>query len=327
MIFTVPIHEFNDCHEPGGTRAGGRWARRGVCGGTTPLTDPDRNRSVFNWQGKDPSVVAFSGAEAAAADNALSKREQPTDDAAKDAIVKTLAARLVDEPGLASLFAASGFPAPYSGGDKDAMARNVAVGLLDAWLLTSGDSDVRSVAVQLVANDQFGLGATYVGALRNDPAALGQASTFAKQHRQALGVFLQGMYEETQNWLEANHVGPDGYVTLYRGWTANTQTEPGLAGANLKKGVVADVSLQPLSSFTTQYATAKGFSTAGIGNTPLVMAVRVPVSRILGTGRTGFGSLFMREVVVLGGAYPGFMMDATSVSEASFLAQSKQGRP
>ena len=58
------------------------------------------------------------------------------------------------------------------------------------------------------------------------------------------------------------------------------------------------MSLQPASSFSSDYLTAKNFT----GGDSAIVAASVPASRILGTSRTGLGALNEREFVVMAGA-------------------------
>ena len=59
----------------------------------------------------------------------------------------------------------------------------------------------------------------------------------------------------------------------------------------------ADLALQPISSFSTSYRTARGFGSGG--DTQTVIACVVPVEHILSTAKTGFGCLSEGEVTVL----------------------------
>ncbi len=89
-------------------------------------------------------------------------------------------------------------------------------------------------------------------------------------------------------------------MSLHRGMTVADSTAGLAVEATALPGVdAAQVILQPMSSFSSQYAQASQF-----GNQ--MFTARIPVERIMGSARTGFGCLNEYEFIVLDG--PGTML-------------------
>lgn len=224
------------------------------------------------------------------------------------------------------------------GGNSEArvaLARNVASSLIHAWAETSSDQQLRSVMMQLAAAEHFKLGSVYDQSLKSGGVVYYQAHEVLDKHRAILTTFLDAMHQNTQTWLKEKGIGKDGYVTLYRGWAARTAQEPGLETVDTRRGTLVDVLLQPMSSFSSSFGTAKSFASSGGADLPLVMAMRVPITKILGTARTGYGCLNESEFVILGGRYPAFIQttrdtdlrDGSDLVASAVLAAARKYRP
>jgi len=173
--------------------------------------------------------------------------------------------------------------------------------LVHRWAETSGDEYPEAIAMQMAARDEFGiLDATldhFAG------RGLARAAEVYATDGPALRAFLRAMYDNTQAYFGGEGF-PD-YITLYRGVYLSEQQllEAGLslpeAGYN---AAVINAQLQPMSSFSLQRATAGNFaSTHEAGKFPVIIATRVPTSRVIGTFRSGYGCADETEFVVLGG--------------------------
>ena len=172
--------------------------------------------------------------------------------------------------------------------------------LVHQWAATSMDTHPQSVALQLAAAEEFGLHDTAElshvdrAAMENGRALLNQTGV-----RPGYKAFLQAMYDNTQDWLEAQGVDE---VQVYRGIEL-----PSLADREVSEHIQArttyseerrDVSLQPMSSFATDPESASDFMSSYHG---AMLAMRVPKERVLSLCITGFGCRSEDEVVVLGG--------------------------
>lgn len=176
--------------------------------------------------------------------------------------------------------------------------------LVSAWAGSSGDTHDISVALQMAAKDAFAIPDKHIEkkalkSLKNheDLDALTSSGihslnpnmTKLKPHeaataRAALQEFVQAQYHETQELLKDKGLT---HVYLARGMHVKADHE------NNKQGT-SKLKLQPASSFSVDYSTAKSF---GHGGT--VFVSRVPREQILSTYLTGFGCMGEHEVVVL----------------------------
>ena len=91
-------------------------------------------------------------------------------------------------------------------------------------------------------------------------------------------------------------------VVLHRGMHLNYPNVP--EGIEvLKSGFESTVNttMQPMSSWSWSYNTAKSFAQRGDFDFNVVYSVKVPASMIMGSARTGFGCLNEFEFVLLDG--------------------------
>jgi hypothetical protein len=163
---------------------------------------------------------------------------------------------------------------------REMEAEIAANNVIKKWANTSGDSDPAAIAVQLVAQETFGLKdavTSHLGAIGGGVLDRGRA--MAEMHGAVIQSALKAMYADTQALLKD---APD-TIWLFRG----------VIRMDVGDGEI--VQLQPMSSFSTSFAAAGGFGS--------VLAMPIPKDRIVSTARTGAGSLGEREVIVLGGHY------------------------
>jgi len=201
-----------------------------------------------------------------------------------------LAAQLKDSPNFQALKSANG--------DTSSTPQQFTLEsrLVGSWAGTSGDNNAVSVGMQLAARDLFGmqekdLSMKALSAIKN----AGSEENVMKQAGKSFGKeidtkivaaglqeFVGGMYRATQADLAARGV-KDVYVA--RGMKISGGVHPEIAG----------VKLQPISSFSTKYSTATGFS----GSKGSVFSAKVPASQVLSTYMSGFGCSNEHEVTVL----------------------------
>jgi 2'-5' RNA ligase len=161
-------------------------------------------------------------------------------------------------------------------------------GLINNWAQTSADSDAWALSLQHAVQDEFGTEPESFGVLSaRSRSAHEEADRIYEAKGPALRAFVRAQYDATQEWLKANNIKD---MTLYRGFSA----KDGITGMSR-----ADITLQPASSFSFDYDSAKFFSYGGEGGYATLISSSVPASRILSTARTGFGCLSEKEVVVL----------------------------
>ena len=229
----------------------------------------------------------------------------------KERIAKTLADRLRGDKeweALVGVLCESELGITYGGGGDYQRIEEKATGaLVSAWAHTAGDGDALSVTMQRAAKDEFGLSDAVLD-------HLGALSSYSERSLQpgfaGMKRFLRAMYDETQEWLSAN--GLDS-VALFRG----AGVEKGFA----KSGEVAEVQLQPMSSFSASPEMALTFCGMADGDESAVLYAAVPRERILGTCQSGYGCREETEMVVLGGSTQMMVAGLTSELRARLPAR------
>ena len=101
---------------------------------------------------------------------------------------------------------------------------------------------------------------------------------------------LREMYQRTQREFGNLHIDE---VVLYRG-VRNRDLVNLVRAGKLKMGDKIPIEMNPLSSWTSDYDSAKAFGR-------IILACRIPTSRILSSGSSGFGAPELQEFVVVGG--------------------------
>ena len=164
------------------------------------------------------------------------------------------------------------------------------------WAVSSGDTHLGPVAMQMAIRDEFGLsGSDPFAAFSKTPYGGVTREKVENLYKVAAGhyrTFARHMYEHTQEELAAEGVTE---VALYRGMTLTRDSAPWAPWENSMNGGprgVARAKLQPANSWSTRKTTSQGF-----GNTALTATI--PANRILGSCRTGFGCTNEYEYVVL----------------------------
>lgn len=163
------------------------------------------------------------------------------------------------------------------------------------WAFTSADNSASALALQLAAQEEFGL--SYASLSHFNQSALETARDYYAKWGEALRAFVRAQYELTQEYFAAQGITE---VTVMRGMRYNSIRDVGSAFFNGKAESVA-MSMQPMSSFTTNSSTALEFVGGSKGSGKVVVMVKVPVNRLVASCRSGFGCLSEQEVVLLGG--------------------------
>ncbi len=175
------------------------------------------------------------------------------------------------------------------------LSERVVANLLSHWAGTSSRGHV-SVAMQEAAAQEFGM----------KSVARGWPPTIARQAQEVFGdevsqrglrAFLREMYDETQQWFRERGIRS---VVIFRGMRTEKMAE-GLWYTSGIEAQRAGPAMQPLSSFSGHMGTAWSFADSRADEPyRVLLAAEVPVERIISTGRTGLGTLFEYEYVVLG---------------------------
>jgi len=173
--------------------------------------------------------------------------------------------------------------------------------LIRGWAATSGDKNPSSIMMQLAAQKEFGLkGAS----LWWNKEALAEATTRFKKWELPLRRFLREMYNDTQE-----HLAKQGLKTVRvtRGVkTGKLPTEALELPSGIKPSTItnkmseADVKLQPMSSFSSDFSPAQAFGNPATAERASLYFAEVPADRVLSCPITGFGCLDEAEWIILG---------------------------
>ena len=158
------------------------------------------------------------------------------------------------------------------------------------WAGSSVDSDPGLIAMHLAAAEEFAMGAHAAKALTRAGAAYRKGKSFYERNKTVLRKMVRIQYDAMQAELKKEGIE---WLTLWR-WGGQTE----LAAAT-RAGNIGYWEGQPLSSF----------GAAQVYGGPHALAARVHRSEIFGHYRTGIGTAYEREYVVMGHKKPVVMWD------------------
>lgn len=179
--------------------------------------------------------------------------------------------------------------------------------LIKKWADTSGDSDKMAIAMQLAARDEFGL--TDAGVWWDSFDTKRGQEIYGK-HGVALRAFLRAQYDQTQKYFKDKGIT---HLTLFRGACYNDAKLVSHLGFDEKKwpsdqgsdvrAVTTNAQTQPMNSWSFHPTIAVSFAKemVGTGAYQVVTSARIPVERVIGSFRCGYGCMNESEVVCLGG--------------------------
>lgn len=182
---------------------------------------------------------------------------------------------------------------------------------LALWAAGSGGTNPDALALQETAADLFGM-TSYAPAPQVDEidGLRQQVEDALAADRKFYEALLIAMYQSTQDRFAAQQVHD---VELYRGW----RTPAGVPEWAVDD-VTEDLPLRPLSSWSSERQLAGGYARGATGTElGYLTTTTVPVERILGTPRTGFGSLVAEEFVILAGPTQAAVHEATEADGAA----------
>ena len=179
--------------------------------------------------------------------------------------------------------------------DGDDVIRRAAVmSLIGEWASSSNSSPI-SVAMQVIAKDEFGLDSKKLS--RSPDLTDGDASVKAvvSQHGNVLRDLLRTQYNLTQQDFKDNGISS---VTAYRGMSFSSLPKWARSETGPPKQ-------RPLTSWSLDEYTASGFTGIGDARNGVILNARIPAQAILSYPGSGMGYAGMKELVVLGGKASG----------------------
>lgn len=166
----------------------------------------------------------------------------------------------------------------------DALRLQGANNLVGNWASTSNDNNVQALALQEVAQREFGL--TNTKDWSSTRVTPDDIAANIKEHGDVYSSFLHAQYDSTQAWLASKGITE---VPAYRGMLIR-DTMP-LPGTNPMP------EMRPMSSWSTDLSIATQF--AGTRGGAYVLAATFPASAVLSTPVTGVGCFHESEFVML----------------------------
>lgn len=170
------------------------------------------------------------------------------------------------------------------------------------WGETSNDGDMRSLAIQQAASAEFGVPMsewqkTSIQRVEERKAKASadvladdkRFTVIAPQDQQR--AVLRTMYNNTQQRLAAEGYKPDDKVILYRGFSPRNSS----SDDSYSLGEHINYQGNAIESWSVSKTSADGFGHGGI-----TLAMEVPIRNIVSTARSGFGTLWEGEFVVMG---------------------------
>ena len=176
--------------------------------------------------------------------------------------------------------------------------------LVHTWATTSADAHDTALAMQQAAIEEFDL----IDAASMHLKHTQVSKDLATMHGTVFRAFHRAQYEHTQGWLKERGISE---VTVYRGAGVERNKIPG------SRGGVGTLSLQPISSVSLSRSTAGEFTGHGSTGTPTLNLFKIPAERILSTCVSGYGCLNEQELTVLGGDYPGLIVNVEMMESGS----------
>lgn len=259
-----------------------------------PVTDyvPDNHVGILKEDFGDPSIFRSQ----------ITKLKSALQDGHSDTVGNKIGVQKGLELELAYSKPFQALKAQYKAkGNYDALEAQ----LISEWAGSSGGSNYVSNASQLAIRDAFGMGHddVYMGQLHRynalgkdeDKTYMAAASQLGVKYetaahkatfRAGLRDFVLAQYKNTQRHLKSKGIE---HVYVARGSAGNVGIE---ASSDASHGVMK---LQPASSFSANYSTARG----GFSHGSAVYLVKVPASQVLSSYVTGYGCTNEHEVVVL----------------------------
>jgi hypothetical protein len=205
--------------------------------------------------------------------------------------------------------------------------REVAAEMQDTWMNTASDSNALSWGLQLAAADRMGIPSDnealhaigqQAGPKINEWLGIegGRTQTLEEAAREIADspvakAYVDQVYNDTQNYLADNNITE---ITAYRGVEFYIGTDTGIDPSRDPLYTMSadpqdrEVLLNPLSSFSTSWETARTFSGANAYDWPggpttssYVLETTYPAERVFSIASTGPGCLKETEMLVIGG--------------------------
>jgi hypothetical protein len=176
--------------------------------------------------------------------------------------------------------------------EAEELVRYAAIsGMIQQWSLTSNNESSRSLAIQEIAAQTFGIqDHADWEIIREDTTE--KMNDLIAEHGDVLRAFVTAQYEATQEYLKSAGVNS---IELYRGMAVGQKVFDTIAAEDYG---THEFETRPLTSWSTNNGAALEFAS---GRNGVLLQATIPAERVFSLPLTGFGCLNEKEVVVLGG--------------------------
>jgi hypothetical protein len=165
--------------------------------------------------------------------------------------------------------------------------------LISMWAVSSNGTNPLSLAIQSVAEKEFGVKGT---AEWDMPIGVAnEVKDIAKKNENILRKFLRAQYDLTQEYFQKKGISK---ITLYRGIKEFIRHDIKDATFPSENGFMASIKLRPLSAWSTSMGIANRFRNIRTGK---MFRKEFDVKDIFSLPSTGVGCFPEKEIVVLGG--------------------------
>jgi hypothetical protein len=162
---------------------------------------------------------------------------------------------------------------------------------IDNWATTAADNDFDALAMQTATARALDAPSASFDKLERD---LVVRDTDGPEPA-TMEAFVHGEYNATQDYLRQAGIGPDDYVTLYRGVHYGMEDVP----SPFTKDGTYKAETNPASSWSLVKDVARGFAAGPDtqSSNSFVLTTQVKASDIISTSKTGRGALVEAEVL------------------------------
>jgi hypothetical protein len=186
--------------------------------------------------------------------------------------------------------------------------------LIAQWAHSAADDHSLSLALQEAARREFDLPDWHKPNISSGRQE--DVDSLLKDYEPILRAFIRAQHQATVAQLRADGVKT---VKVVRGTSQDIDS-----GRHI-------IRLNPMSSFTvstdTAWEFAHGIEGGGTGEYPRVVAIEVPVDKVIGMPGTGVGALHEFELVLMGGDYPATIMSRESSAKLPVVAAGSEPAP
>lgn len=175
---------------------------------------------------------------------------------------------------------------------------------INAWSVSSGDTQMTPIIRQLAIRDEFGISdadTSHFELSKNSDdkskfrnLVISQATSHYKSNADAFRLITRAEYNATQEYLKHRGISE---LTVFRGM--NGDRVPAIKGTQNGQSRIVNVGTQPATSYTLSPEIANNFAKSR--KTPATLMTKLPASKVFSIPLSGSGCSDEFEIIALGG--------------------------